>query len=139
MGRHATNVERPIIFTLCVCKEQEVPSLRISIIQELPDEALESDKLFAVEEVGPLKHEQKGQFFVPLCFIHKQGSSIIECQLDTGATSNVMSIADLCTVLHTQNPPLKPKPSQLRCYNSSVINTLGHCTLQCCYNTKTSH
>jgi len=74
---------------------------------------------------------------VPLCFIHKKGSSIIECQLDTGATCNVMSMADLCTVLHARNPSLKPEASQLRCYDNSIINTLGQCTLQCCYNAKT--
>ena len=110
----------------------------ISIIQELPTESSKSDdELFVIEEGGTLKHDRKGQFFVPPFFIHMQGSSIIECQLDTGATCNVMSMADLCAVLHNQNPPLQPETSQLRCYDNSVINTLGQRTLQCCYNAKT--
>jgi len=97
-----------------VCLQRKRGAKPISIVQELPDEASESDEeLFAIVEVGTLKHDRKGQFFVPLCFMHKQGSSIIECQLDTGATCNAMSMADLCTVLHTQNPPLKPEISQL--------------------------
>ena len=68
-----------------------------------------------------LNMTKRGNFCATVLY---QGSSIIECQLNTGATCNVMSMAYLCIVLYTQNPPLKPEASQLRCYDNSVIKTL---------------
>ena len=44
------------------------------------------DELFVVEQVGTVKHNHKGQFFVPLSFNHKLGKTTVECQLDTRAT-----------------------------------------------------
>ena len=81
------------------------------MVQELPADVLESDdELFTIEEVSTVKHARKGQFFVPLRFSHEQGSSVVDCQLDTGATCNVMSMIDVCAILHTQNPLYKQKP-----------------------------
>ena len=35
----------------------------------------------------------------------------------------------MCKIQHTTTPPLQSEISQLRCYDNSVINTLGQCTL----------
>ena len=43
----------------------------------------------------------------------------------------------MCAILHTENLPLQPEASQLKCYDNSIINTLGKCTLQCNYHSKT--
>ena len=43
----------------------------------------------------------------------------------------------MCAILHTENPQLQPEASQLKCYDNSIINTLGKCTLQCNYQSKT--
>ena len=57
----------------------------------------ESDEaIYTVEHVGAVKHNCKGQFFVPLCFNHELGSTTINCQLDTGATHNVI-VWKMCT------------------------------------------
>ena len=95
------------------------------------------DELFVIEQVGTVKHNHKGQFFVPLNFSHELGKTTIKCQLDTGATCNVISFKDVCAILHTENPQLQPVASQLKCYDNSIINTLGKCTLQCNYHSKT--
>ena len=56
----------------------------------------QSDEVIStVEHVGVVKHNRKGQFFVPLCFNHELGSTTINCQLDTGATCNVISL-EMC-------------------------------------------
>ena len=44
-----------------------------------------------------------------------------------------MSMMDLCKIQHITTPPLQSETLQLRCYDNSVINTLGQCTLQCTY------
>jgi len=71
--------------------------------------------------VGAVKHNHKGQFLVPLSFNHELGKTTVECQLDTGA----ISFKDVCAILHTENQPLQPETSQLKCYDT---NTLGKCT-----------
>jgi len=109
----------------------------ITVVQELQSEEAESDdELFVVEQVGTVNHNRKGQFFVPLSFEHELGSTILGC---TGATCNVMRLEDVCAILHTNNPPLQPETSQLKCYDISVINTLGQCTLECRYQKNTYH
>jgi len=95
------------------------------------------DEIFAIEHIGAIKHNRKGQFFVLLCFDHEQGSTTIDCQLDTGATCNVIKMKDVCEILHTKNPTLQPEASQLKCYDNSIINTLGQCALQCIFQDNT--
>ena len=55
------------------------------------------------------KHDQKGKFFVPLTFKNEMGPVTLDCQLDTGATCDVMSKTDVCAILHTTNPPLQTR------------------------------
>ena len=110
----------------------------IAAVQESPPHTSESEEeIYAIEQVGTVKHNHKGQFFAALRFDHELGSTTIDCQLDTGATCNVMSKADVCKILHTTNPPLQPETSQLKCYDNMVINTLGVCTLQGVYQNNT--
>ena len=79
----------------------------ISVVQESQSEETESeDELFAVEQIGTVNHNHKGQFFVPLSFDHELSSTISDCQLDTGATCNVMRLEDVCAI---KNPPLQPR------------------------------
>ena len=125
--------------TVCLRGKSHTNSPRpIAAVQESPAEVSENEEeIYAIEQIGAVKHNRKGQFFVPLCFNHELGSTTIDCQLDTGATCNVISKTDVCKILHTTNPSLQPEVSQLRCYDNSVINTLGQCTLQCSYESNT--
>lgn len=121
-----------------VCLSGRAANRQISAVEEPDSELTESEEeLFVVEQVGTVKHNSKGQFFVPLSFIHELGKTTVDCQLDTGATCNVISFKDVCTIQHTENPTLQPETSQLKCYDNSIINTLGKCTLECKYHSKT--
>jgi len=83
----------------------------------------ESEELvYVLEHVGTVRHTEKGQYFVPLSFEHKSGTTTVDCQLDTGATCNVMSLKDVCKILHTKTPQLQPETTQLKCYDNSIIN-----------------
>ena len=104
-----------------VCLQVKAGTKQISVVQESESEVSESEeKFFAVEQVGTVNHNCKGQFFVPLSFNHKHGSTNIDCQLDTGATCNVISLRDVCAILHTQSPSLQPEASQLKCYDQDT-------------------
>jgi len=121
-----------------VCLRGKASVKQISVVQDSQFEESDSeDELFMIEEVGTVQHNRKGQFFVPLSFNHQQRTTTVECQLDTGATCNVISLADLCSIQNTTSPSLQPEATQLKCYDNSIINTLGKCTLECNYQSKT--
>ena len=123
-----------------VCLQKRTDSKRISAVQEAEDPVSDSeDELFTLEHIGTVKHQKKGQFYVPLCFTHAEGNTTVECQLDTGATCNVMSLKDIARILHDDKPSLQTETTQLKCYDNSLISTVGQCTLPCVYNQKTYH
>ena len=72
--------------TVCLRGKSQTNSPRpIAAVQESPAEVSESEEeIYAIEQIGAVKYNRKGQFFVPLCFNHELGSTTIDCQLDTG-------------------------------------------------------
>jgi len=43
----------------------------------------------------------------------------------------------MCAILYTNSPRLQLEASKLKCYHdNSIINTSGHCTLECNYQNK---
>jgi len=74
------------------------PTKSIPTIQETEDRVLDkNEELLALKHIGTVKHKKKGQFYAPLCFTHAEGNTIVDCQLDAGATCNVMSLKS-CTL-----------------------------------------
>ena len=51
------------------------------------------------------------------------------CQLDTGATCNVISLKDLMIVLQDGDPQLEQTRVKLRVFDGGIIKPLGHTTL----------
>ena len=45
-----------------------------------------------------MEHQQSTHFFVPFRFFDENGEALVRCQLDTGATCNVMSFDRLCEI-----------------------------------------
>lgn len=88
--------------------------------------------IFAIENVGAICHTHQHQYFVPLKFMHSGRNTIIKCQLDTGATCNVMSYTDLCTVQQSNNPRMQSTTTRLKFYNNDTVSALGKCIL--CYH-----
>jgi len=113
----------------------------IAAIKEAEQSSSSESKelVYTLEHVGTVRHTEKGQYFVPLSFEPESGTTTVDCYLDTGATCNVMSLKDVCIILHTKTPQLQAETTQLKCYDNSIINTLGQCTLQCRYQNKDHH
>ena len=63
--------------------------------------------VFKVEHMGAVQRNRKGQYFVPLTFHSDNAEFIIDCQLDTGATCNVITYRDVYYVQQTGNPVLQ--------------------------------
>ena len=49
----------------------------------------------------------------------------MECQLDTGASCNVISHRDLSILLQNGSPPLNHSSVKLRLFDGSIMRTLG--------------
>jgi len=89
------------------------------------------DSAFYIEQVDALHHSNGKKFFVPLCMVDSVGTVTIDCQLDTGATCNVMSYNDVCVIMQHGDPPLAPTTARLKLYDGTVMPVLGECTLYC--------
>ena len=72
------------------------------------DSSDSEDPLFKIEEVSSVKTAGK-QINAKITFSDPEESydTELECQLDTGATCNVMSLRDLAVINQTGDPPLR--------------------------------
>ena len=62
-------------------------------------------------------------------FGEEQHKTQLECQLDTGATCNVISFNYLSAVMEIGEPTLKETSVKLRLFGESTMKPLGECKL----------
>ncbi|CAB4003537.1 Hypothetical predicted protein [Paramuricea clavata] len=98
-------------------------------------ESSDNENSFYVEIVDAIRHVERRRYFVSLSFWDKDGGeSQIQCQLDTGATCNVMSFNTLCEIKQSGSPAMQPTCIKIKLYNGSFVPSLGECELNCIYN-----
>ena len=104
-------------------------------VAQMEEKLEDSDNsIFMVECIGTVTHNKLGQYYVPITVTTDSGSNIVvDCQLDTGATCNVMTYADLCTIQQTGHPTMQSSISKLKFYDNSTLRVLGERTLHCKY------
>ena len=78
------------------------------------ESASEEEPLYCTESVGTVGHQHKRQFFVVLCFLDENWETLVPCQLDTGATINVMSFDKLIHVQYCQLDSIGKNRSSIR-------------------------
>lgn len=122
-----------------VCRKQQqqqsVHYLQNAIISHNSEQKADdsSDELLIIEDVGQVKIiPPPTKYYETIC-IHNVDLSEkrLLCQLDTGATCNIISFTDLCAITQTHEPELRPSASKLRMFNGSTSTPLGECTLTC--------
>ena len=96
----------------------------------------DSEAAFMVEEIGAVHHNRKGQYFAQLEFVHEDTAVAMDCQLDTGATCNVITHRDVCTIQQNDSPTLRPTSTKLKFYDGSLVTTLGEYKAHCVYREK---
>ena len=100
---------------------------------ETSDEESEEndDPLFKIEEVSNMKTNGK-QINANLVFsdMKEDYHTELQCQLDTGATCNVVSLRDLAVITQTGDPPLKSSKVKLRLFDGSLMKPHGVATLK---------
>lgn len=121
-----------------VCRQQKIEKKAVSQIEEEQDDSDHS--AFTVECIGTVAHNSTGQYFVPLSINDDAGgSTVIKCQIDTGATCNVMTFTDLCATQRTESPSMKSSTAKLKFYDNSTLGVLGEKTLHCKYQGSSYH
>ncbi|XP_077997421.1 uncharacterized protein LOC144450650 [Glandiceps talaboti] len=60
----------------------------------------------------------------------------LSCQLDCGATCNVIRYNDLCKICQDGKPRLQPSCATLKLYGGHIIKPRGQCRLYCNHNDK---
>ena len=96
------------------------------------EESEESDDpLLKIEEVSNLKTNGK-QINANLVFsdMKKECHTELQCQLDTGAACNVMSLRDLAVITQTGDPPVKSNKVKLPLFDGSRMKPHGAATLK---------
>ena len=85
-------------------------------------EELDEEPIFRFEDVKA----QRKQLSPRLNFLNDSDrlGMQLECQLDTGATRNVMSYDDLSRITQTGNSPLQSSKVKLRLFDGSLMNPI---------------
>ena len=95
------------------------------------ESASEDEPVYCIESVGTVGHQHKRQFFVVFCFLDENWETLVQCQLDTGATCNVMFFEKLREIKQSGKPDMQPTTSKLRLYDGSIVQARRECGLQC--------
>ena len=86
------------------------------------------ESLLKVEEISTVLSRGK-RLFTCLNFMDSTDmyATELECQLDTGATCNLLSHRDLCNINQSPSPPLQTSNVNLRLFDGTIMKPLG-CT-----------
>lgn len=92
-----------------------------------------------MHHIGTLVHDKTPrQWFTELYMGNNRNTKCkkIVCQLDCGATCNVMNYNDYCSLVGNQNPEITKNKVTLRFYDGGTKQTLGHVKLWCLHSGK---
>ena len=89
------------------------------------------DDIFQIEELTTIKVIQGKLLVTKLEFkdVDKNYSTILDCQLDTGAMFNVITHHDLAVINQNGDPKVSPSRSKLRLFDGSVMEPLGQANI----------
>ena len=115
-----------------VCKQAPQQSRQsIHLVGEVPDDGESDDSVYQLEYIETVQHSETTKFFTKLHVLDETGSPTIECQLDTGATCNIITFDDLCNIKLHGDPLLEPTTAKLKLYDGTIMAVLGEYNLQC--------
>ena len=104
-----------------VCRQK-----KLNQIQEASSDTDSDESIFGMQLIGAVNSGNR-MLTVPLTFDADDGETVVKCQIDTGATCNVMSFASLCKLHKTDDPKIKKSTAKLKLYDDSIIDVMGEC------------
>ena len=103
----------------------------------LQTEKAEKSKVHVVEEtdsddsVFTIHSPDSKQWFVDVKMKLEHHKNTLKCQIDTGASCNIMSRKELHRLTNGKDPLLKPTKTKLKQYDGATISPLGTCQISC--------
>ena len=116
--------------SVCMSKGQT----RVHAVTQEADDSSGTDSdddIFQIEELTTIKGKQGKLLVAKLEFkdVDKNYFTILDCQLDTGATCNVITHHDLVVINQNGDPKVSPSRSKLRLFDGSVMEPLGQANI----------
>ena len=109
--------------SVCMAKRKGA----VNIVQESQDSSDSEDSVLKVEDI--LSVESCGyHWFAMLSFYYEQIK--LKCQLDIGATCNVLSYRDLLIIKQDGNPHMESSKTKLKLFDGSLMKPLREVDLQ---------
>ena len=107
-------------------------------VHQLEDSPVSSshESCLRVETVSLVQAKAK-QWFADIKFFksaQENFTTALACQLDTGATCNVISLDDLSAITQLGEPPLNESSVKLKLFGGSTMKPFGECSLQIKHN-----
>uniref|UniRef100_A0AAV2KDB0 ribonuclease H n=1 Tax=Knipowitschia caucasica TaxID=637954 RepID=A0AAV2KDB0_KNICA len=107
-----------------VCMKKSRPDQRVNAADNINSDDDDTDQIYTAESIGAL-HGRGKKWFATL----KLNGGLQRCQLDSGATCNVMSIKDKRKL--APNKPLLPSKARLVLYSGETLNSVGIFRTEC--------
>ena len=98
---------------------------------EYSEEPSSNESTYIIEEEIVSVETKKKQWVVPTLMKTKSSKLAVECQIDSGASCNVISHLLVCKFLQDGNPKLQENKSKLRMYDGSVMIPYGIIDIKC--------
>lgn len=111
-----------------VCVKSRSKEGKVYTIQSTDEDSQNSSYL-----VLKINDESEGVLKSDLQFCINKAQQIyknVKCQLDTGATCNVIGLDTLCDILEDNNPMMTSTTTRLRAYGGNIIIPVGEISLQ---------
>ena len=84
------------------------------------------ESILKVKEISTVESSGNRWFATLSVQNEENGEEIqLKCQLDTGATCNVLSYRDLSIIKQDGNPPIETSKTKLKLFDGSVMKPLG--------------
>ena len=129
-GQTCSNCQKKGHFTSVCYASKKVHQLEDSPVSSSDESCLR------VETVSLVQTKAK-QWFADIKFFksaQENFTTALVCQLDTGATCNVISLDDLSAITQLVEPPLNESSVKLKLFGGSTMKPIGECSLQIKHN-----
>ena len=89
------------------------------------------ESILKIEEISTVE-SSGSRWFATLSFYNEESKQEVplKCQLDTGATCNVLSHRDLSIITQDGNPPMETSKAKLKLFDGSFMKPLGLVSLK---------
>ena len=140
--RHVRRTECPAFGQTCSkCQKKGhfasvcISSKKVHQLEDINDSS--SDESCLRVETISLVQTKSRQWFADITFFNsaqEDFSTTLACQLDTGATCNVLCLDDLSAITQLGDPPMKNSSVKLKLFGGSTMKPTGECDLHIKHN-----